>query len=157
MNRNTSALAAGAATLAAAIIGARNGPQQPRTALWYGLLRKPAYTPSGRVIGPTWGLLELLLATAGYRLLLQPASGARTLALGGWAGSLVGLAGFPWLFFRQKRLGSSAVASAAMCAAVAATFTGAQKLDKPAAVMILPVLGWLAFATVLSVDLRRLN
>jgi tryptophan-rich sensory protein len=157
MNKNTSAILAGAAVLAAAVIGARNGPQAPRTAIWYALLRKPAYTPPGRIIGPTWGLLETLLAATGYRLLHQPPTEARNIALGGWATSLVGLAGFPWLFFRQKRLGPSAIASAGMLAAVATTSIAARKVDRAASVLSLPVLLWLGFATVLSADLRRLN
>ncbi len=157
MNRNASAILAGTAVLAAALIGARNGPQAPRSALWYALLRKPAYTPPGRVIGPTWGVLEVLLAATGYRLLHQPATEARTVALGAWAGSLLGLAGFPWLFFRRKRLGSSAAVSAAMLAAVATTTIAARNVDRPASAMSLPVLAWLGFATVLSADLRRRN
>jgi benzodiazapine receptor len=61
MNKSNAALIAGSAVLAAAVLGARQGPQQPRTALWYARLRKPDYTPPGPVIGATWGVLETLL------------------------------------------------------------------------------------------------
>jgi tryptophan-rich sensory protein len=92
MNRNTAALIAGSAVLAAALLGARQGPQQPRTALWYARLSKPDYTPPGPVIGATWGVLESLLVATGYRLLRQPPSPPRDRALGGWGCSLIGLA-----------------------------------------------------------------
>jgi tryptophan-rich sensory protein len=157
MNRNTAALLAGAAVLSAAIIGGRNGPQQPRTALWYALLRKPAYTPPGPAIGATWGLLETLLVATGYRLLRQPPTERRNAAVATWGCSLLGLAGFPALFFGRKRLGLSTAASGAMLAATAGTALLSRDVDPPAAVLSLPLLGWLVFATVLSGDLYRRN
>lgn len=157
MDRNTSGLVAGAAVLAAAMTGARNGPQRPSTAAWYGLLRKPGYTPPGPVIGAAWGVLETLLTATGYRLLRAPDSGARSAALGAWALTLVGLAGYPWLFFRQKRLASSAAASGAMLASAAGLTFAAREVDEPAAVMTVPLLLWLSFATVLSEELWRRN
>jgi tryptophan-rich sensory protein len=157
MNRNTAALLAGAAVLAAAVIGGQNGPQRPRTALWYARLRKPAYTPPGPAIGATWGVLETLLAATGYRLLRQPPTQTRSAALASWGCSLLGLAGFPALFFGRKRLGLSTAASGAMLAATAGTALLARDIDRPAAVLSLPLLGWLGFATVLSGDLYRRN
>ena len=157
MNRNTAALLAGAAVLSAAVIGAQSGPQQPRTALWYALLRKPAYTPPGPAIGATWGLLETLLVATGYRLLRQPATDMRNAALATWGCSLLGLAGFPALFFRRKQVGLSTAASGAMLAATAGTALLARDVDRPAAFLTLPLLGWLGFATVLSGDLYRHN
>lgn len=157
MDKTASALVAGTAVLTAAIIGARNGPQRPATAIWYGLLRKPSFTPPGPVIGVAWSTLELLLAGAGYRLLRAPRAEARTAAVGAWSLTLVGLAGYPWLFFRKKQLASSTVASGAMLATAAATAVAAREVDKPAAAMTVPLLLWLGFATVLSEELWRRN
>jgi benzodiazapine receptor len=157
MNKSNAALIAGSAVLAAAVLGARQGPQQPRTALWYARLRKPDYTPPGPVIGATWGVLETLLVATGYRLLRQPPSAPREKALGAWGCSLIGLAAFPYLFFGRKKLGASTVASAAMLAAAAGTALNARTVDKPAAVMTLPLLAWVGFATILSGDLYRRN
>ncbi|MBW4024420.1 MAG: tryptophan-rich sensory protein [Proteobacteria bacterium] len=157
MNRTSSAAIAVTAVLCAATLGARHGPQQPRTALWYALLRKPRYTPPGPAIGATWGVLEVLLVATGYRLLHQPPSSTRDKALGGWVCSLIGLAAFPWLFFKRKRLGMSTAASAAMLAAATGTAAHARTIDTPAAVMTLPLLGWLGFATLLNGDLYRRN
>jgi tryptophan-rich sensory protein len=157
MNKSNAALVAGSAVLAAAVLGARQGPQQPRNALWYARLRKPDYTPPGPVIGATWGVLETLLVAAGYRLLRLPDSPPREKALAAWACSLIGLAAFPYLFFRRKRLGQSTAASAAMLAAAVGTALHAREVDGPAAAMTVPLLGWVAFATVLSGDLYRRN
>ena len=157
MNKSNAALIAGSAVLAAAVLGARQGPQQPRTALWYARLRKPDYTPPGPVIGATWGVLETLLVATGYRLLRQPPSAPGEKALGAWGCSLIGLAAFPYLFFGRKKLGASTVASAAMLAAAAGTALNARTVDKPAAVMTVPLLAWVGFATILSGDLYRRN
>ncbi len=157
MNRNTSAAIAGLSVLAAGATGARNGPQKPMTAAWYALLRKPGYTPPGPVIGAAWGVLELLLATIGFRLLQAPKSTARDVALGGWVGTLLGLAGYPWLFFGKKRLGASTVASGAMLASAATLASAARKSDPPSAAMTVPLLLWLGFATFLGEELWRRN
>lgn len=157
MNRNSSALIAGSAVLAAAILGARHGPQQPRTAIWYARLSKPDYTPPGPVIGATWGVLETLLVTTGYRLLRKPSSEPRDKALAAWGCSLLGLASFPFLFFGRKRLGQSTIASGAMLAAAAGTAINARKVDGTAAVLTIPLLTWVGFATILSGDLYRRN
>lgn len=157
MDKRGSALVAGAAVLTAAAVGARHGPQRPATGAWYALLRKPAYTPPGPVIGAAWGALELLLAGAGYRLLRARRTEARTAAVGAWSLTLLGLAGYPWLFFRQKRLTSSTVASGAMLASALGTAVAAREVDKPAAAMTVPLLLWLGFATVLSEEIWRRN
>ncbi len=157
MDKNASALVSGAAVLTAAVLGARNGPQRPVTGAWYALLRKPGYTPPGPVIGAAWGVLELLLAATGYRLLQAPRTEARTAAVGAWSLTLLGLAGYPWLFFRKKRLASSTVASGAMLASAVGTAVAAREVDKPAAAMTVPLLLWLSFATVLSEELWRRN
>ena len=157
MNRKTSAFVACAAVMTAGLIGAQNGPQRPTTALWYGLLRKPGYTPPGPLIGAAWSALELLLVGTGYRLLRAPRTNARNVAIGAWSLTLAGLAGYPWLFFRQKRLASSSVAAGTMLASAVGMAVAARKVDKPAAAMAAPLLLWLSFATVLSEELWRRN
>jgi len=157
MNRKTAAVVAVGSVLIAATIGAQNGPQRPTTALWYASLRKPRFTPPGPVVGAAWGALELLLAGAGYRLLQARGGEARSAAIGSWVLTLAGLAGYPWLFFRQKQLGSSAVASASMLTAALGTAAAARDVDRPAAAMTVPLTLWLGFATLLSEELWRRN
>jgi benzodiazapine receptor len=165
VNKSASAFAAIAAVAAAAILGARNGPQRPSTALWYALLRKPAYTPPGPAIGAAWSALEILLAVIGYRLLaarpVPRTSGARPLAVGAWVATLAGLAGYPWLFFTRRRLGASAAASAAMLASAATMTAAARRVDGKTALLAIPLLAWLGFANVLGdqlwLDNRRLS
>ncbi len=157
MHKTTSAAIAGIAVLAAGATGAQNGPQKPMTAAWYRVLRKPRYTPPGAAIGAAWGVLEVLLAVIGFRLLRARKSAARDVALGGWLATLVGLAGYPWLFFGRKELGASTLASGAMLASAATLAGAAREADPPAAAMTLPLLVWLGFATFLGEELWRRN
>lgn len=157
MNTKASAWTAGLAVAVCGVLGSLNGPQQPRAAIWYLRLRKPGFTPPGPAIGATWGILEILLVISGYRLLRRRSSARRTLALGGWTLTLAGLAGFPWVFFRERRLGASTLVAGAMLASAATTAVAAWEVDAPAAELTTPLIGWLAFATLLSGELRRRN
>jgi tryptophan-rich sensory protein len=98
-----------------------------------------------------------LLAGSGYRLLRAAPSTARITALSGWGLTLLGLAGYPWLFFRKRRLGMSALVAGAMMASAATTALAARKVDGPAAALTTPLIAWLAFATLLSAELLRRN
>lgn len=157
MNRTTAVLASIGSVAVAGLIGANYGPQRPREAVWYASLRKPSYTPPGAAIGITWGILETLLCVTGYRLMMKPASGVRDVALGGWVGTLAGLAGYPATFFGSKRLGPSVAVAAAMFASTATTAITAEQVDRPAAAAMTPLVLWTGFATLLSEELWRRN
>ena len=58
--------------------------------------------PPRPAVGITWGILETLLCVAGYGLLMKPSSSARDVALGGWVGTLAGLAVYPATFFGAR-------------------------------------------------------
>ncbi|CAN5238285.1 hypothetical protein BH09PSE2_BH09PSE2_10580 [soil metagenome] len=157
MDKRAAAVVAGVAVLGCALVGGANGPQHPRARLWYLRLRKPGYTPPGPVVGATWTALEGLLAYTGYRLLRDPSSTARNTGLAGWGLTILGLAGYPWLFFTQRRLTASTVAAGGMLSAAAVTAVAARSVDKRAFRATAPLLVWLGFATVLSAQLQHRN
>ena len=151
------AIISSAAVAAAGLTGAQYGPQHPREAVWYALLRKPKATPPGPVIGAVWGCLEILLCVAGTKLMQAPAGPARNRALGAWWGTLAGLALYPKLFFGEKALGASLAASAGMLGAAGACAVNARKVDNVAASAMAPLVVWLTLATALSADLWEHN
>ena len=157
MDRRAAGWLAAGAVLACGLVGATSGPQHPRAGLWYLRLRKPDYTPPGPVVGATWTVLEGLLGYTGYRLMQDQPSPARTTGLAGWGLTLLGLAGYPWLFFGERRLTASTVAAAGMLAAATVTSAAARSADKAAFRATLPLLAWLGFATVLSAQLQHAN
>ncbi|MGA1798908.1 tryptophan-rich sensory protein [Sphingomonas sp. 4RDLI-65] len=144
---------------ASALVGRRNAPDpsHPRIRRWYRRLDKPEFTPPDAAFGAVWPVLETGLAVGGYRLLRQPSGPARNTAVGLWLLNTAMVGGWTQLFFRQKKLGASAVASAAMVASSAAYVATAAKVDKPAAATGVPFVAWLGFATLLAKRIWRDN
>jgi tryptophan-rich sensory protein len=137
---------------ASAVLGRRNAPDRSHPAIrrWYRGLDKPGFTPPDAVFGAVWPVLESGLAVGGYRLLRQPASGSRNAAVGLWLLNTAMVGGWTEVFFRQKRLGASAAASAAMVATGTAYVATAARVDRPAAALGVPFVAWLGFATLLA-------
>lgn len=144
---------------ASAMIGRRNAPDPSHPAIrrWHQRLHKPGYTPPDVAFGAVWPLLETGLAVGGYRLLRQPSGPTRNAAVGLWLLNTAMVGGWTQLFFREKRLGAGAAASAAMVVTGAAYAATAAKVDRPAAATALPFVAWLGFATMLAERIRRDN
>lgn len=154
------AVAAVAAVLGfSALLGRRNAPApgHPRIQRWYRRLNKPAYTPPDAVFGAVWPVLETGLAVGGYRLLRAPASGRRNLSVGLWLLNTSMVGGWTELFFRKRDLGASAATSAAMIATGASYVVATDKVDRTSAMLAVPFVAWLGFATLLAEQIWKRN
>ena len=142
-----------------AVLGRRNAPDRthPRIRRWYRGLDKPGFTPPDPVFGAVWPVLKTGLAVGGYRLLRQPSGPTRNAAVGLWLLNTAMVGGWTQLFFREKQLAASAIASGAMVASSAAYVATAAKVDKPAAAMGVPFVAWLGFATLLAERIWQKN
>lgn len=151
-------IAAGVLGLSA-LIGRRNAPDpsHPGIRRWYRRLDKPDFTPPDAVFGAVWPVLETLAAVGGYRLLRSPASPRRNAAVALWLGNSAMIGGWTELFFRERRTGASTAAAGAMALGTTALAATAWKVDRPAAVSVLPLAAWLGFATVLAGEVWRRN
>jgi len=152
MSRLASVVVVAAVLGVSAFVGRRNAPDQshPGTRRWYQRLDKPSYTPPDGAFGAVWPVLETGLAVGAYRLLRQPRSSSRSVALGLWLLNTGMIGGWTQLFFRDRKLGPSAIASGAMIVSSASYVAAAAKVDRTAAVVGLPLVGWLTFATLLA-------
>ncbi len=132
-------------------------PNHPRVMAWYFTLRQPWFKPPDWVIPVAWTGIESALAVSAYRLIRAPASPERGRALG-WLGLNVGMiGGWSQLFFGYRSLAISTVAAAGMIATGAVFVREAQKVDPVAARAGLPFVTWVAFATLLTAAIWRLN
>ncbi len=143
-------LAAGLGVLA--MRGAGN-PRKP----WFRLLRKPSWQPPNQVFGPVWTVLYATLAYSGYRIWKAPASQERTVALGLWATQLALNGAWTPLFFGARRPVIALADIIALDAASLAYSVVAARVDKPAAALVVPYLGWLGFATALNAKIVANN
>ena len=151
-------LAAGAVT-AALLIGKRASPspEHPRTRRWYRHLVKPDYTPPSPVYPVAWTGIQASLAYGGYRLLRAESSPERNTALAFWAANQVGIAGWSEVFFGQRSPGWGTIASGALGASAVGYVAAAGQADKTAGRLGVPLVAWVAFATLLAEEIWRKN
>ena len=159
LSRTAAALIVVSVLGVSAAIGRRNAPDpsHPRTRRWYKRLDKPSYTPPDAVFGAVWPVLETGLAVGGYRLLRQPAGPRRTSAVGLWLLNTAMVGGWTEIFFRKRALRSGAVVAGTMVATGGAYVAAAAKVDRPAALLGVPFVGWLGFATLLATRISARN
>lgn len=132
-------------------------PDHPRVFFWYRWLRKPAIQPPDVAIPLAWVAIESGLAYAGYRLLRKPSSPLRNRALALLAGNVVGIGGWSRLFFGGRNLPVSTAAAGGLLATSAIYLNEVRKVDRPAARASVPLVAWVAFATVLTAAIWRRN
>lgn len=134
-----------------------SGAARPSTYRWWRSLDKPSYTPPDPVIPAVWSVMYTLAAVSAARVWRAGPDADRPRALARW-GVQLGLNGL-WtrLFFGHRRPDLALVDSAALFGAVAAYARAADQVDRPAAQLMLPYLGWVGFATVLNADLALRN
>jgi tryptophan-rich sensory protein len=132
-------------------------PNHPDTLAWYKTLRVPSFKPPDWAVPVAWAAIESALAAAAYRLLRAPSSAARSraLALLGWNVTMIGA--WSRLFFGRRDLGASTAAAVTMVATGVAYVNEAKQVDGPAARAGVPFVAWVAFATLLTASIWRLN
>lgn len=109
------------------------------------------------MIPVAWFGIESCLAAAGYRLLRKPSSPARNASLWLLAANIVGIGSWSRLFFGHRNLPVSTIASAALLAGGVLYVAKANEVDQTAAAEGLPLVAWVAFATVLTAAIWRRN
>ncbi len=124
---------------------------------WYASLTKPSWNPPGWLFGPVWTALYTIMAVAAWLVWKR----------GGFAGQrgpltlfLVQLAlNAVWtpLFFGLHWPGVAFAEIVLLWLAIAATFAAFRRIDRVAAWLLAPYLGWVGFAAVLNCALWRLN
>lgn len=126
-------------------------------ASFYAQLVQPPWAPPAWLFGPVWTLLFVLIAVAAW--LVWRTHGFRT-ARAAWAlfaAQLLANALWSWLFFAWRQ-GALAFAEVLLLwGLIVMTITTFWRLHHVAALLLLPYLAWVSFATVLSYTLWRLN
>lgn len=142
-----------------AALGRRNapGPSHPTIQRWYKRLDKLDFTPPDAVFGAVWPVLETGLAVGGYRVMREPVSPRRNLSIALWLLNTAMIGGWTQVFFRERALRGSAVASATMLATATAYAETAGKVDRVAQATAIPFVSWLGFATLLAEQIWQRN
>ena len=125
---------------------------------WYATLHKPDFTPPNAVFGPVWTLLYVLMEISAWRIWRTPGRAkTRQAALAFWAGQL--LLNFIWSFrfFGLRAPGAALVEILVLLGALAATLVLSWRIDRIAGLLLAPYLALVAFASMLTFEVWRLN
>jgi tryptophan-rich sensory protein len=130
----------------------------PEVAGWYARLVKPAGTPPGWVFPIAWNTLYTLMGISLWLLWDRaPASGARTTAITFFFIQLALNAAWSPVFFMQHQIAAALVIIGLMDFAVLATIVATWPAKRTAALLLVPYLAWICYATWLNAGIWALN
>ncbi|MCB1800173.1 MAG: tryptophan-rich sensory protein [Gammaproteobacteria bacterium] len=124
---------------------------------WFKTLVKPAFNPPDWVFAPVWTVLYILIAISGWRVWRQHRFSETAPALIVYAIQLALNLAWSILFFGMQRLDLAAMEIVLLLAMIALNLVMFLRIDKPAGLLLLPYLLWVAFATVLTLRIWQLN
>ena len=130
----------------------------PNLATWYAGLAKPPFNPPNAIFAPVWTTLYVLMAFALWRVLRLPAeTPGRGAAIALFVAQLALNAAWSWMFFAAHSPLLGLVNIVPQLGAILATIAAFWRLDRPAALGLVPLACWVTFAGVLNFALWRLN
>ena len=140
------------AAFAAAALGAVASVD---AASFYAQLSKPSWAPPAWVFGPVWSTLYALMGVAAWLVWRSP--GSNKVALGLFGAQLAANALWSWLFFAWHRGALAALEVLVLLALILATIVAFSRTSRLAALLLVPYLLWVSFASVLTWTVWRSN
>jgi len=122
---------------------------------FYAQLGKPWWAPPAAVFGPVWSALYVLMGVAAWLVWRSP--GERRDALRLFGAQLAANALWSWLFFAWHRGALAAIEVVILLALIAATIAAFWRSNRLAALLLVPYLLWVSFASVLTWTIWRSN
>jgi len=142
------------ATFAAGGVGAI---ASARATTFYGQLSQPSWAPPAWLFGPVWSALYIFMAVAAWLVWRERGFKGASVALCLFIVQLVANALWTWLFF-GLHLGALSVAEiVVLWLLIAATIFSFWSIQRLAALLLLPYLAWVTFASALTLSLWRSN
>jgi benzodiazapine receptor len=126
---------------------------------WYGSLRVPALAPPNWVFGPVWTALFALIGTGLWLVWRQVESSPRDArrALGVFVAHFVFNLGWSAVFFGRQEIGLGLAVILVLWVLIVATMWAFDRVDRRAALLLVPYLVWVSFAAYLNYQYWVLN
>ena len=124
-------------------------------ASFYAQLSTPSWAPPAWVFGPVWSTLYALMGVAAGLVWRSP--GSTRLALSLFGAQLAANALWSWLFFAWHQGALALVDVLVLVVLIAATVAAFWRSSRVAALLLLPYLLWVSFASVLTWAVWRSN
>ena len=125
---------------------------------WYVTLLKPSFNPPNWIFGPVWTFLFLLIGLSLAKVLLSPKDNLnRSKALMAYVIQLTLNVGWSFVFFYLHKPGLAVGEIIILIIAIATNIYYASKVKRSAAILLVPYLLWVSFATILNIAIWQLN
>jgi tryptophan-rich sensory protein len=124
-------------------------------ASFYAQLNKPSWAPPAGVFGPVWSVLYALMGVAAWLVWRSPTR--RPGAIGLFLAQLAANALWSWLFFAWHQGALAAVEVLVLLALILATIVAFRRASRIAALLLVPYVLWVAFASALTWAVWRAN
>ncbi len=147
-----------ALALAAGAIGLFfSPPRSAAAAAWYASLSKPPWILPASWFGPVWTVLYVIMGTAGWLVSRERYHRKRDAALAAYGLQLALNALWAPLFFGLKNVDAGLFDIVALWLAIVWTVREFFAVRPPAALLFIPYLLWVSFATALNFSIWHLN
>lgn len=124
---------------------------------FYGKLVRPSWAPPAWLFAPVWSVLYTLMGISAWLVWRKRGFAGAASALLAFSLQLAANALWTWLFFAW-RLGGLAFGEILLLWLLIATTIGLfWRIDRLSAALMLPYLGWVSFASALTLSLWQLN
>jgi len=124
---------------------------------WYPTLNKPAFNPPDWVFAPVWTLLYLMIAIAGWRVWRRRGLAGARGAMSAYALQLALNLGWSFVFFGGRMIGVALAEIVLLLAAILLNAVLFWRIERAAALLLVPYAAWVGFAVALNAALWRLN
>ncbi len=124
---------------------------------WYATLERPDLAPPNWVFGPVWTTLYALMGAAAWLVWREGRGRTLQVALGVFAVQLALNFAWSFVFFGAQEILWALVVIVALLAAIIATMGAFWGIDRRAALLLVPYLAWVSFATYLNYGFWTLN
>jgi translocator protein len=124
---------------------------------WYVTLEKPFFNPPNYLFGPVWTILYILMGISLYLILQSPKNEIRKKAIIIFIIQLVLNFCWSFLFFKFNLLGISFAEIILIWISILFMIITFYKINKNAALLQVPYLLWVSFASVLNGSIWFLN
>ncbi|GGM53291.1 TspO/MBR family protein [Haloarcula argentinensis] len=126
---------------------------------WYDSLQRPTLAPPNWVFGPVWTILFALMGVALWLVWRQADSSPREtqIGFGVFVVHFVFNLGWSAVFFGMQELGWGLAMIGALWVLIVATMWTFNRIDRRAALLLVPYLLWVSFAAYLNYRFWALN
>jgi len=128
----------------------------PNINSWYATLNKPSFSPPNYLFAPVWTTLFILIGIALY-LLWNSKKKEKTVALYLFFAQMVLNFFWSYIFFGQKQIGWALAEIIILLIVIVACIIYFGRISKTAALLFIPYLLWVSFASILNYQVFVLN